>query len=117
MDTRAGDLRGGGVLYLGICHDGQGRNTNSNRFMMFTKDNRLMGLNFCCDSGYAEGLQFHTCHNQGGAQGFHYDPETKQIKQNNGKCVTGNAAKQIVVMSECREGDKTQRWDFEYKYF
>ena len=116
MDTRGGDLRGGGPLYLGVCHNGEGVNSNSNRFMMFTKDNKLMGLNFCCDSGYGEGLQFHTCHNMGGAQAFEYHPQTKQIKQKNGKCAKGDAAKQLVVMAECRDDDKTQRWDFEYQY-
>ena len=117
MDTRGGDLRGGGVLHLGPCHDGPGRDANSNRFMMFTKDEKMMGLNFCCDSGYAEGLQFHTCHNQGGAQGFKYNAQTKQISQNNGKCVTGDDQKQLVTTAECRLDDKSQRWDFDYKYF
>lgn len=116
MDTRGGDLRQSGRLYLGLCNTSPGKNSNSNRFMMLTKDNKLMGLNFCCDSGYEEGLQFHTCHNQGGAQGFQYDPNTKQIKQNSGRCVTGDAARQLVVMADCREGDRTQRWDFEYRY-
>ena len=117
MDTRGGDLAQGGKLHLGSCNEGQGRNSNSNRFMMLTNDHRLMGLNFCCDSGYSEELQFHICHNQGGAQAFKYDPVTKRIQQDNGKrCVTGDMSKGKVIMVDCKDGDKSQLWDFEYKY-
>ena len=117
MDTRGGDLQNAGLLYLGTCHTGSGRNANSHRFMMFTQDERLMGLNFCCDSGYSETLQFHGCHGQGGAQAFKYDPLTKQIRQRSGKCVTGSEEMKVVIMSECRDGDRSQRWNFEYTYF
>ena len=76
-----------------------------------------MGLNFCCDSGFSEELQFHICHDQGGAQAFKYDPATKQIKQDDGRrCVTGDTGKGKVIMADCKDGDRSQLWDFEYKY-
>lgn len=117
MDTRGKDLAQGNPLQLGSCFGGKGPNPSSDRFMMLTKDNRLMGLNFCCDSGFSDELQFHNCHEQGGAQAFIYHPETRQIKQGNGKCVTGDSGKQKTVMADCEDGNKNQLWTFEYAYF
>lgn len=117
MDTRGGDLSQGNPLHLGTCNDDPNKpNSNSNRFMMLLKDKRLMGLNYCCDSGFAEELRFTNCHNKGGAQGFEYDPATRQIKQNNGKCVAGDSGLQKIVMRTCNEGDVSQKWTFEYNY-
>ena len=116
MDTRGGDLQSNNPLHLGQCHTGAGPNEASNRFMMLTKDNRLMGLNFCCDSGFSEELKFVNCHMQGGAQAFHYDPATRTIKQGESKCVTGDPQKQLIIMADCQSGNLNQLWNFEYNY-
>ena len=116
MDTRGGDLAESNPLHFGQCHTGPGPNQASNRFMMLTKDNRLMGLNFCCDSGYGEELQFRNCHMQGGAQNFLYDPETRTIKQGSNRCLTGDPQNQVVIMADCDPANVNQFWTFDYNY-
>ena len=116
FDTRGGDLAGGNFLYLGDCGDMNKPNMNTNRFMMFTKDGRIMGLNYCLDSGFGEEIRFEPCHLQGGSQKFNYDIQTKTIKQNENRCLTGNSEKGYPVLDDCREGDATQIWSFEHLY-
>jgi len=118
MDTRGQDLAFGKPLMIYPCdlnNPPVGQNQNPNMFMMFTKWNTLMGLNYCVDSGFKRAVQFENCHGTG-AQHFTYDKLSRKILLQDGRCIEGDITTHEVVTEDCVDNKKSQQWTFEWNY-